>query len=76
MGEATDALDRLPLEVLLALHEAAASPGPVGEERARKRAEDAGYYLVVMGDRRSPPVPLAMEEAPDDVDAIELSFGA
>jgi hypothetical protein len=71
-----DVLDRLPLPVLLALQEAAALPNEVGMERARKRAEDAGFYLVVMGGALpgGPGEALPMEEAPDGVEAIRLDL--
>ncbi len=69
-----DALDRLPLEVLLALQELMAAPDEEGKERARQRASDAGYYLVAMAGKRVDTEPIAMEEAPADIDAIQLAF--
>ncbi len=70
-----DVLDRLPLPVLLALQEAAATPNEIGMERARKRAEDAGFYLVAMGGSRTCE-PLPMEEAPEEVEAVLLDLSA
>lgn len=68
-----DLLDRLPLPILLALQEAAMSPGEEGAERARRRAADAGYYLVKFEGARQPE-PLMMEEAPEDVEGVVLTF--
>lgn len=40
-----DPLDDLPIDVLLALQEAVSNPTEEGLERARLRAEDAGFWL-------------------------------
>lgn len=70
-----DALDHLPLEVLLALQELMVSPDEEARERARQRASDAGYYLVAMAGRRVDREPLEMDEAPAGAEGIHLSFG-
>lgn len=69
-----DLLDRLPLPVLLALQEAAATPTEEGAERARRRAADAGYYLVSFSSTRRQLEPLCMEEAPEGVEGVVLTF--
>lgn len=46
MAESPDQLlDLLPLDMLLALQEALADPTADGQERARLRARDAGFYI-------------------------------
>lgn len=45
MPSQDELLDLLPLEVLLALQEAVADPTADGQERARLRAKDAGFYI-------------------------------
>jgi hypothetical protein len=70
-----DALDRLPLDVLIALQELMVAPDGEAKERARLRAADAGYYLVAMAGKRADPEPIPLEEAPDDLEAIRLTFG-
>ncbi len=69
-------LDHLPLEVLLAMQEAVADPTVEGQERARLRAKDAGFYLhcergLEEGDA-SQPIP--MDEAPEGVESLVLRF--
>ncbi len=51
-------LDDLPIDVLLALQEAAANPSEEGKERARLRAEDAGFWLQC-------PAPVGADAAPE-----------
>ena len=70
-----NALDRLPLDLLLALQELMVAPDQEARARAHQRASDAGFYLVAMGGKRVDREPLAMEEAPADLDAIHLTFG-
>lgn len=69
----TSILDELPIEVLLALHEAAADPTEEGRKRARKRAAEAGFHLACAG---SPDTeePIPMEEAPEGVEGLLLRF--
>lgn len=58
-------LDDLPLDVLLALQEAAANPAEEGKERARLRAEDAGFWLQCGTPGAEDPAPSsAATEAP------------
>ena len=70
-----DALDQLPLDLLLALQEVMIAPDQEARERARQRAADAGFYLVAMGGKRLDRQPIEMEEAPAEVDAVHLRFG-
>ena len=65
-------LDTLPLEVLLALHEAAVDPTEEGRERARQRAAEAGFHLACTGAPGQEPIP--MEEAPEGVEGLLLRF--
>ncbi|MEZ4323012.1 MAG: hypothetical protein R3F61_36435 [Myxococcota bacterium] len=79
-----DALDRLPLDVLLALRDAIADPTEQGRSRAAQRASEAGFYLECLNEASEepePPViadvirePIAMEPAPEGVAGIELAF--
>jgi hypothetical protein len=69
------ALDHLPLDLLLALQELMVAPDQEAKERARQRAADAGFYLVAMAGKRVDAEPIAMDEAPADIDGIHLSFG-
>ncbi|MCB9676877.1 MAG: hypothetical protein H6737_17310 [Alphaproteobacteria bacterium] len=80
---AGDPLDQLPLDVLLALRDAIADPSDQGRERAQQRAANAGFYLECLNEQSNaeaegPPVklaePIAMEPAPEGVQAIELEF--
>ncbi len=79
-----DALDDLPLDILLALRDAVADPTEQGRQRAAQRAADAGFYLECLnppepsGSVDSPATvvtePIAMEPAPADAQAITLDF--
>jgi hypothetical protein len=79
-----DALDDLPLDILLALRDAVADPTEEGRQRAAQRAADAGFYLECLNPPEEPePIestatvltePIAMEPAPADAQAITLDF--
>ena len=73
-AEDVDVLDSLPLEVLLALQEAAADPSEKGRERARLRAADAGFHLECARVPQQLAEPIPMEEAPEGVEALTLRF--
>jgi hypothetical protein len=76
-----DPLDDLPLELLLALQDAASAKG---RERAAKRAADAGFHLELAPGSALPdgswpprfdPEPIPMEEADEGVESLWLHFG-
>ncbi|MEQ1504571.1 MAG: hypothetical protein ABMB14_20195 [Myxococcota bacterium] len=75
-----DPLDALPLELLLALIDAAGDPSDAGRLRAASRARDAGYHVelvggpVSVGIPRYDPEPIPMEEASDGVESLRLRF--
>ena len=79
MARPDDLLDLLPLEVLLALQEAVSDPTADGQERARLRARDAGFYIHCL---RRPDGeegvndPLPMEPGADEPGSVQLEFGA
>lgn len=70
---ADEPLDALPLDVLLALTEALADPSARGRKRAEARAADAGVSLVCTG--APPDEPIPMQEAPEGIEAVVLTFG-
>ncbi len=72
MNTEPSVLDRLPLDVLIALQEAMADPSEAGRVRAAQRAEDAGFYLQCTGVPPHNPIP--MDEAPDGVESLVLRF--
>jgi hypothetical protein len=71
---AVDPLDELPLEVLLALHEALADPASASKVRAAKRAADLGFHVEVSPPPRYDPEPIPMEEAAEGVESLTLRF--
>ena len=73
MPDAADALDTMPLELLLALQEAMADPSESGQARARMRARNVGIHIHCLGSPDDGAI--ALDEPPAGLEeAIVLSF--
>jgi hypothetical protein len=69
-----DPLDELPLEVLLALHDALAGPAEIARLRAASREVDLGYHVELSPPKRYDPEPIPMEPADEGVESLCLRF--
>jgi hypothetical protein len=67
-------LDELPLDLLIALHEALAGPQSASRVRAAKREANLGLHFELTPPKRYDPEPIPMEEAEDGVESLLLRF--